>query len=250
MHPLVPELVCFNDFAGAFPLVVDAVYADAAHPENFFKTALYKKNAALWGHKDLVAIVLVAALILNKKYGFTLCVKDCLRPIEAQAAMGQTPIVQANLHWVEGPVTLISKPGSGGHPRGMAVDVTVLDKNKQPIDMGTAFDYFTEDMTNNPAARDYTALAQAALKNRRLLEDAMLMAADKIGRAVWPLPQEWWDFRFYPDDYNAHKALSDADLPPAMQMVLSSQAVSDFPAHHRAQLNAQTVARVRTAFRE
>lgn len=212
------ELVALDDFAGKYPVKVDLVYAKPAHPDNMFKTGIYRKDARMWGHRDLVKIILRAAEICFEKTKYTFELKDCLRTVEAQELMRETDIVKANPHWLEEPNRLLSPPGKGGHPRGMAVDIVLVNDNGEEIDMGTPFDYLSPDRANNPAARSYTQLAAQAFENRKILEDAMMRAAGEAGRELLPLPQEWWDFRF-PYDYSSlFEPIRDADLPPEMRM--------------------------------
>ena len=45
-----------------------------------------------------------------------------------QTAMGKTQIVKDNPDWLEEPNRMVSPPGNGAHPRGMAIDVCVFDK--------------------------------------------------------------------------------------------------------------------------
>jgi D-alanyl-D-alanine dipeptidase len=120
---------------------------------------------------------------------------------------------------------LFSPPGKGGHPRGMAVDIILVDKNGAEVDMGTPFDYLTADKSDNPAARDYADFGRGedynkmVRANRKILEDAMVQAARQLGKEIWPLPQEWWDFRFK-NEYTATFApVADADLPARKKMM-------------------------------
>jgi D-alanyl-D-alanine dipeptidase len=218
------ELVALDDFTGTHPLKVDLVYAQAGHPENMFKTSIYRPDAKMWGHREMAAIILSAAELCFKETGWAFAVKDCLRTVEAQELMIETEIVRAHPQWLEEPGRLLSPPGRGGHPRGMAVDIALVDKNGDDIDMGVPFDYLTEDRSNNPAARDYTQFSDDESRNRRILyhrhvlENSMLRAAQETGRELVPLPQEWWDFRF-PHAYTSlFDPLRDADLPPEMRM--------------------------------
>lgn len=215
----------FDDYTKTHPVTVDVVYAKADHPENIFKTALYRPTAKIWGHKDMVALTLRAAELCQQRHQWILDIRDCLRPIEAQGAMQDTKIVQDNPHWMEEP-RLLSPPGAGGHPRGMAVDIVPVDKDGQTVEMGTCFDYLSEDRTHNPAARDYTQFSEdetynaMILQNRQNLTQAMQDAAAEHGFEILPLPQEWWDFRF-PRDYTAgFQPISDQDLPEDMRVVL------------------------------
>jgi D-alanyl-D-alanine dipeptidase len=166
----------------------------------------------------MAAVIVRAAEICFKKTGWAFEVKDCLRTVEAQQLMTETAIVKAHPQWLEEPGRLLSPPGRGGHPRGMAVDIVLVDQNGEEIDMGVPFDYLTEDRSNNPAARNYTGFSATILSNRRVLEESMMQAAQEAGREMVPLPQEWWDFRF-PHSYTSLFApIHDADLPPHLRM--------------------------------
>jgi D-alanyl-D-alanine dipeptidase len=100
----------------------------------------------------------------------------------------------------------------------MAVDIVLVDDNGDEIDMGTPFDFLTEDRGNNPAARDYKSFSADILKSRQLLEDSMMQAAKETGKELLPLPQEWWDFRFPYAYSNLFAPVYDVDLPPEMRM--------------------------------
>ncbi len=213
--------MAMDEYAGHASLRVDLVYARADHKENIFKAALYHPAARLWLHRDLAGIVLSAAALINERWDGVLVLKDGLRTIEAQAAMQDTAIVKANPHWLaKGPQRLLSPPGAGGHPRGMAVDVTVAGPDGAAWDMGTPFDYLTTDPAVNPAARDYRDLPVPVLENRARLETAFLVAAAQAGHEILPLPSEWWDFRFPAAVSERFAPLSDANLPPEMRMTV------------------------------
>ncbi len=199
-------------------LRTDLIYADAAHPLNqTFCTAIYRPDARMWMHRDLAPVVLKAAARANDA-GYRFVLTDCLRTTDAQARMAQTPIVRANPHWTApGPGMLLSPPGAGAHPRGMAVDILVETLEGVELDMGTQLDHFSEDPADNPAARDYR-MPPAIAANRILLEGWMMDAAHATGRPILPLPSEWWDFRFPSEIYEQYAPLSDADLPPHMKM--------------------------------
>lgn len=223
------DLIAFDIFLDKEPIAIDLVYARADHPRNIFDTALYLPAARLWGHKDIVAITLLTARQLHRKYGYTLEILDCLRTSDAQQAMQETDIVKAHPHWCQdGPMRLLAPPGHGGHPRGMAIDVRVLDANTQEVDMGTPFDYMEPS-----SARNYQEFSEEILNNRKILEEAFVSSAKALDLPLLPLPSEWWDFRFPADYYNQYAPLSDADLPPQMQMTnKTNNNLNDFPDGH------------------
>ncbi len=200
------DIVAFEPFCGTFPIRVDPVYANADHAENHFGQ-IYRKEAQIWGHRDMVNVVLQASRLLYDRKGWILIVKDCLRPIEAQARMIETPIVKANPHWIEEP-RFLSGPGQGGHPRGMAIDLAV-----EGVDFGTPFDHFGPE-----AHREYDGLSQEVRQNRRILEEAMAKSAADFNLPMLALPQEWWDFRFPASYTNQYAPLSDDDLLAPQRM--------------------------------
>jgi D-alanyl-D-alanine dipeptidase len=212
------DLVDMRQYDGKYPLKIDVVYAQANHPENIFGRAIYRKDAPLLLHKDLAAIVLNAAKILYTQHGWTSILMDGLRPIEAQEAMQETDIVKRNPHWCEQPNRLLSPPGKGGHPRGMAIDIVCEDASGARINMGTAFDHLSEDPDYNPAARTFKDLPKPVLKNRQILEKAVVKAAEDLQQAILPIPSEWWDFRFFPDHYNQYAPISDHELPEELKI--------------------------------
>lgn len=219
MKKILPEdLVALDAFVGKYPLKVDLVYAKADHRDNLFGCAIYRSEARMWCHKELLPIILKASELCYKQSGLIFEVKDCLRPIEAQAAMAETEIVRRNPQWLEEPNRLLSPPGKGAHPRAMAIDIILRTENGEEVDMGTRFDHLATDPRHNPAARDYNDLSKEVLARRKLLEECMLEAGKMEGRPILPLPQEWWDFRFPPSYYEQFAPISDSEL--------GSQAVS------------------------
>ena len=181
---------------------------------------LYSPDAAIiWGDRDLAAVTILAAKLCRRYYGWRLRVADCFRPVEAQQEM---------LKYGFDP-SLVSIPGSGAHPRGMAIDIVPerkVDGQWQLVDMGVPFDFFAlNPALDNPAARHYTKFDVAEHKamdiymNRQKLEFAMRRAATLMKLAIWPLDQEWWDFRFLPEKTEKYAPLKESDLPCFMRMM-------------------------------
>jgi D-alanyl-D-alanine dipeptidase len=231
-------------------LRVDLAYAGRAS----FCGPVYRAGARLWLHDDLAAVTLLAARTVHRKHGLRLVVYDGLRTVTAQEAMLETPVVRANPHWLEGDDRVLSSPGMGGHPRGMAVDVSLEDAAGHLLDMGTDFDEFPEGSSgpdHNRAHRAYAALPEIVKENRAILEGAMTDAALALGLPLLPLPVEWWDFRFPADTVRAHTPVDDRDLPPQMRMTPThlpyAAGPADFPAEHFMALKAALLARIGAA---
>ncbi|MGB4058520.1 MAG: M15 family metallopeptidase [Alphaproteobacteria bacterium] len=218
MKRIDPEnLVCMNDAAANGVLRVAVAYAQ---PDNLlFGERIYRPEAKCWLHQDLANIVLRAAQDCVNTHKLRYVLHDGLRTIDAQEAMLRTKKVKDNPRWLS--ERLLSMPGMGGHPRGMAVDISLETPGGNPIDMGTPFDFMARDSgpDKNPAHRKHKNLSPDVLRNRSFLEGTMVNAAAALGLPLQPLPQEWWDFRMPPDVYENYAPLSDADLPDAMRMM-------------------------------
>lgn len=224
--PFIKTLVPMDLFTGSEPLKTDLVYARSEHPENIFGITAYEPHARMILHEDLARIVILAARLLRQRHGWTIVLKDGLRPVEAQARLINTHIVRQNPHWLEEPGRLLSSPGQGAHPRGMAIDVSAVHPDESPVDMGTVFD------TMVPAsARNHTDLPPAILEDRWRLEQGFVDAAQALSLPILPLPSEWWDFRFPADHYKGFPALSDADLPPPLKMCTPHKPDADWDSH-------------------
>ncbi len=211
------DLISMDDFTTSHPLRIALAYAYDRPPNIFGK--IYHDHAKLWLYKDLAHIVCQAARHVHRRYGLSLVLYDGLRTMEAQAKMQASPIVQKNPHWLEEPGRLLSPPGAGAHPRGMAIDLS-LERDGKLLDMGTVFDHLAEDSgpDHNPAHRAYKGHSDAVYQNRSILDEAMMGAARDLGHDLLPLPQEWWDYRLPAEIYRAFAPLRDADLPDGIRM--------------------------------
>lgn len=203
------DLVPLNIFVQDFPVTIDLVYAHENHPENIFGK-IYHSGALMWLHKDLAKTLLCAALVAKKNKGWSYRICDALRPVDAQNLMQD-----AGVHPI-----LLSKPGCGGHPRGLAFDLTVMDADGSSVDMGTPFDHFAKDPENdNPAARNYPDFTAEIQQNRKFLENDIVGAGRKLGLPIWPLSFEWWDFRYPLDLVKQYAPLHEKDLHPYQRML-------------------------------
>jgi D-alanyl-D-alanine dipeptidase len=216
-NALASQLVPMDSF-DAEPIKIDLVYASANHPENIFKTPIYHESARLSLHKDMTKIVIGAARAIYRDHQFILILKDGLRTVDAEIAITKTQAYINNPQWYEGPDILLSKAGTGAHPRGMAIDVSLETKDGRPVDMGTVFDEMIAQ-----SARDYKNFAPHILKNRYILEHAFVHQAEKLNLPLLPLPAEWWDFRFPRSYYEQWQPLYDADIPPSLRMIAPQQ---------------------------
>ncbi|MGQ0527411.1 MAG: M15 family metallopeptidase [Alphaproteobacteria bacterium] len=213
------DLVAMDEFCAGGPVRIDLSYAKG---DNFlFGERVYHPGARLWLYRDLAALVRTAALICHKNHGFIYVLHDGLRTTDAQARMLGTKRVRENPGWLAAPMPLLSSPGQGGHPRGMAIDISLQTGDGESVHMGTVFDFLAQDPSPvaNKAHRDHPHLTPEIKSNRVALDESMQAAAAQLNLPLFPLPQEWWDFRFPNDVYEAYAPLAEDDLPEHMRLL-------------------------------
>ncbi|NJN33673.1 MAG: M15 family metallopeptidase [Saprospiraceae bacterium] len=85
----------------------------------------------------------------------------------------------------------VTPPWKGSmHTRGLAVDLTIVDKNGNELDMGTPFDSFSEKSHS-----DYQNLPKNVLENRKILRGVL----DQVG--FNGIRTEWWHFAYRGSSY-------------------------------------------------
>lgn len=247
MKHLLPEnFIPLDLYVADVPIRIVLAYAHDT-PSNIFGE-IYHPKARFWIYDLLGKAVLRAANEIYDTHRLYTIVYDSLRTTDAQSAMMRTDIVKAHPQWLQEPNRLLSPPGAGAHPRGMAVDLGLMREDGSLVDMGTVFDHLAEisDADHNPAHRAYIHLQDDHRKNRDILNEAMMKAAREEGIPLHLLDSEWWDFRLPREYYEAYSPLSDADLPPYMRMV-ERVGETVLPEFYLAQ-KAQVLTRIALAF--
>lgn len=206
----IDDLVCMHDAADHYHYRIDLAYA---REDNFlFAEQIYKSNTRLWLHKTLAEIVCRSAKYCYKTHNARFILYDGLRTTDAQEKMMRTKRARENPHWMEEP-RMLSTPGTGGHPRGMAIDIGLETLEGELINMGTPFDSMTKE-----AHRAYNH-PEHIKKNRAILDESMTSAAQFFKTPLHLLSEEWWDFRLPTDTYTEYAPLSDDDLPAHMRLI-------------------------------
>ncbi len=184
-----------------------------------FGERIYRKDASLWLYRDLARVVEEAAQYCQAKYGLRFVLYDGLRPYDAQEKMVKTARVQNNPHWLKEP-RLLSSPGGGAHPRGMAIDIGLETPDGVLVDMGCPFDYLADNPhpDHNPAHRDYRHPV-AVLNNRNMLDHSMLKGAKAHNTPLTLLAEEWWDFRLPHSFYGSYLPLHEDDLDEQIRLL-------------------------------
>ena len=151
---------------------IDMMYARA---DNFTGHVVYPHTHCFL--HPLAEACLRKAVGAAKAFGLTLKIFDAYRSQEAQEAL-----------WAVLPVPgYVADPANGSnHTRGVAVDLTLLDRTGNELDMGTPVDTMT------PASHHfYAALPADILVNRMVLLTIMLEAG------FVHHPTEWWHYQLH-----------------------------------------------------
>jgi len=129
-----------------------------ATEDNFLKTKVYECDACYLRLKTVEA--LIKANERFQKKGYKIKLFDCYRPLDVQKKMWE---IVPNTTYVANP-----KRGSI-HNRGGAIDITLVDKEGNELEMGTKFDHFGPESSHL-----YSDLSSEVMKNRKLLKKIMI----------------------------------------------------------------------------
>ncbi len=152
-------------------------YADTA---NFMHTKIYP--CARCFLRPEVAEALDKANEIAKDRGYTLVIYDCYRPYGFQKVM----------YDIVNDPRYVAPPGKGSnHNRGAAVDISLADENGELLDMGGAFDDFSEI-----SHYDSNNVSKIGKRNRKRLRNIMKKAG------FTPLSSEWWHFDYKKKRYD------------------------------------------------
>lgn len=161
----------------AYPVTLELRYAS----ENNFTGKIIYKSSKCFLHESAIPLF-EKAIVLADQQGLSLKIFDAFRPQSAAQALWD---FCPNSMYVADP-----KKGSN-HTRGVAIDLTLIDKLGAELPMGTPFDDFTE-MSHHSAI-----LSKEIAANRFLLLGIMMSAG-------WDFyMNEWWHYQlFFSKDYS------------------------------------------------
>lgn len=166
--------------------------------DNFVGEDMYGELERAYLLPHFAKKVVQAQRILKERYpDYSLLIYDAARPLSVQRRMRKT---------VEGtPYTAYVADGTRGgrHNYGVAVDLTIVDGEGKPLDMGAGFDDFTrkawvgeDDAFSLSEYKTYVdrlhregLISEQAAKNRKLLLEIM----DSVG--LRPYVKEWWHYQ-------------------------------------------------------
>ena len=155
------------------PLLEEIRYATRY---NFTGKVLYPFPKAYVNRDVAAALQKVQVDLAKKGLGLKIC--DAYRPFSVQQKMWD---LIRDERYVSNPAV-----NKGRHTRGTAVDVTLVDKMGNDLEMPSPFDDFTE-----AAHRDSKTMTAAQRANMLILQEAM------VRHGFEPYPFEWWHFDFH-----------------------------------------------------
>ena len=152
--------------------ILDLRYATT---NNFTATNLYTKATTTYlAQPAAIALQQVITALAAQHIGIK--IYDAYRPYTA------TKLMWTLIH----DDRYVANPANGSnHNRGLSVDLTLVTDTGTELQMGTAFDNFTDT-----AHHSFTALPYETLANRRLLKTTM----EQFG--FTPLATEWWHYTY------------------------------------------------------
>lgn len=146
-----------------------------ATTNNFTKKKIYD-CAKCYVRPEAAKQLLEIQKELKNKFGYSIKLFDCYRP---------RPYQQRLWDIVPNP-QYVTPPNKGSmHSRGLAVDLTLVDKNGKELDMGTAFDFFGAE-----AHQGYAGHTDAVKRHRWILKSTM----EKHG--FGSIRTEWWHYSY------------------------------------------------------
>ncbi len=159
--------VNIKDYSSDF--IFDMKYATL---DNFLKSKVYDCAECYLRYKTAKALIIANDSF--RKIGLKIKFFDCYRPHDVQVKMWSI-VSDANY---------VANPAKGSiHNKGCAVDITLVDKNNNELDMGTKFDFFGEK-----ASHKYNRFSEKILKNRKKLKEIMKFANFNS------FDSEWWHY--------------------------------------------------------
>lgn len=172
----------FRPLASIAGISVELRYATA---NNFVGRDLYSPIDCAWLHRNAAeGLERSVTWLQQKRPALRPLVLDALRPQRVQEQLWEALQGTELLGYLANPVR------GSIHSFGMAVDITLVDRNGQELDMGTSFDDLTE--LSHPALESAMLLrgelSATQIGNRQLLRDAMYEGGFK------GINSEWWHF--------------------------------------------------------
>jgi D-alanyl-D-alanine dipeptidase len=153
-----------------------------ATDSNFVKQKMYDCGRCFLRPEAATAIAKAHQILKKQGYG-GLKMFDCYRPRPFQQRL-----------WDKVPDDrFVTPPAKGSqHSRGAAVDLTIVDKNGQELDMGTPYDFFGKE--GFPDYKPVKKEEQEHWAKYKVRENRDLLRATMDSVGFKPIRTEWWHF--------------------------------------------------------
>ncbi|HTC21182.1 MAG TPA: M15 family metallopeptidase [bacterium] len=178
------------DYVDLSPLpnvIIDLKYATT---DNFMGINLYGAFNRAFLHKDAALKFQRAAGALGEQRpGWSFIVFDALRPHSVQRVMWDRVKDTPQRNYIAD--AEIGSP----HNFGMAIDLSLLDEQGKPVDMGTGFDAFVE--LSEPKGEE-KFLKEGKL-TRRQVDNRLILRKVMTEAGFIQLPHEWWHYNALPE---------------------------------------------------
>ncbi len=163
-----------------------------ASTDNFMHRILYDTLKTVYLQRDVARrLAKCQELLTSIDSNLHLLVYDGVRPLAVQwemwHALDTIPVAQR--------VKFVSNPRNGSvHNYGAAVDLTICDVSKKPLDMGAGYDDSRKIAYPSLEAQFLASgeLTQKQVANRQLLRK--VMRSQRFSN----IPSEWWHFNAFP----------------------------------------------------
>lgn len=163
-----------------------------ASTDNFMHRILYDTLKTVYLQRDVAQrIAKCQELLTSIDSNLHLLVYDGVRPLAVQwemwRALDTIPVAQRG--------KFVSNPRNGSvHNYGAAVDLTICDANRNPLDMGAGYDDSRKIAYPSLEAQFLASgeLTKEQIANRQLLRK--VMRSQRFSN----IPSEWWHFNAFP----------------------------------------------------
>lgn len=169
-------------------ILVDLKYAST---DNFMHQQLYFTIKQLYLQRDVAERLSKSQKYLKTLHtNYSLLIYDGVRPVAIQQrmwdALDSIPVAERG--------KFVSNPKNHSvHNYGAAIDLTIVDENQRPLDMGTGYDD-SRKIAYPSLEQQFLAsgeLSQQQINNRKLLRKVM------SHQGFLNIPSEWWHFNAY-----------------------------------------------------
>lgn len=163
---------------------VDLKYSST---DNFLGIDVYGDLESCYLQPDVARKLAAAQAALKKQYPYySLIVYDGVRPLRIQQIMWDTIQVEES----ERPKYLSNPKFGSLHNFGAAVDVSIVNEEGTPLDMGTPYDHFSELAYPE---REKEMLDEGRLTRRQVMNRELLRSVMSQG-GFFNIQTEWWHF--------------------------------------------------------